>query len=117
MSSSTGSSDLANRVEAVLDKASTGKERPTDADLGPCYSFLIPSASSPSSSTSTVEHWYCEKARSELHRRAAGYLLFLFAFKRAGQSKEWVDRLEIVLRGCEGCARGFGIARRAFGDL
>ena len=116
MSSSTEApdADLKTRVEAVLNKASRGNDRPQDSELGPCYNFLIPPSSA---SNPAAPHWYCEKARSDLHRRAASYLLFLFAFRRQGTSQTWVETLENVLRGCEKCARSFGIARREFDDL
>jgi senataxin len=115
-SSQTAGAVAAETVEAVLKKASTGKDRPTDADLGPCYSFLIdPTGSAESSSGQKCAHWYCDKSPSELHTRVATYLFFLFAFRREGTSKIWVETLENVVSNCEACARGFGIARRTFG--
>ena len=112
-------------VQKIILQARTTSERPTDAQLGPCYGFLIPPDRSsdhpPSSSSASAsddsEHWYCSRAKSGTHRDVAGYLLFLFAFKRQGTSKIWVDTLEKVLKSCEECSRGFGIARREFGAL
>lgn len=106
-------------VEAVLRKAN-GAVKPTDADLFPVYSFLSPAfpnlrtAPSTSTSTSSSSHFYCPKAPSELHRNAAIYLIFLFAFKRDGMPKTFISALEGVLLGCEHCARAFGAARRKF---
>lgn len=107
-------------VEAVLRKANGSAVKPTDADLFPVYTFLsrnFPSHRAESSaSTSTVpsSHFFCSKAQSELHRDAAVYLVFLFAFKRDGMPKTFIGALEDVLLGCEHCARAFGTARRQF---
>ncbi|WWC59973.1 uncharacterized protein I303_102536 [Kwoniella dejecticola CBS 10117] len=112
---------LAKEVGAVLKSRASSQEKPSDSDLLPVYRYLVPSnANNASSSSSTSAerketHWYCIKAKSELHRESATYLIFLFAFQRQGTSKAWVDRLEEILLGCEGCARAFGGARRRLG--
>ena len=108
-------------VEAAFQRASDGT-RPQDSDLYPVYNYLEPtfpskdhaSASSSSSATVSTSHWYCAKTTDRLYRQAATYLIFLFAFKRDGMPKKWLEALEGVLRGCEGCARAFGAARRNF---
>ncbi|WRT65451.1 uncharacterized protein IL334_002394 [Kwoniella shivajii] len=113
---------LAKEVEAVLKSRAASQDKPSDSDLLPVYRYLVPSPSEPSTSSSSTAavkqetHWYCEKANSDLHREAATYLIFLFAFQRQGTSKAWVDRLEEILLACEGCARGFGGARRKLGS-
>jgi senataxin len=50
-----------------------------------------------------------------LHREAATFLIFLFAYRRNSASRYWVDSLETVVSGCNRCARGFGAARRELG--
>ncbi|KAK8861338.1 hypothetical protein IAR55_002157 [Kwoniella newhampshirensis] len=112
---------LAKEVEAVLKAKSTVQDRPTDNDLLPVYRYLVPQSEHSSSSSSSAvhqheTHWYCPKAVSSLHKEAATYLIFLFAFQRQGTSKAWVDRLEGVLLHCEDCARAFGAARRTLGS-
>ncbi|WWC87505.1 uncharacterized protein L201_002395 [Kwoniella dendrophila CBS 6074] len=109
---------LAKEVGAVLKSRANSQEKPSDSDLLPVYRYLVPSSTTSASSNASEKkdiHWYCEKAKSDLHREAATYLIFLFAFQRQGTSKAWVDRLEEILLGCEGCARSFGGARRKLG--
>jgi senataxin len=115
---------LEAEVEAVLARRSKAQDKPTDADLQPVYNYLrptFPSSSNHASSSTTASekspevHWFCSKTPSSIVREAATYLIFLFAFQRIGTSKEWVDALEQVLKGCDRCARGFGAARRGFG--
>ena len=121
------------QVEAVL-KGAQSKSAPHDSDLLPVYKFVLPSKPDQSISTSIsseasssshaqatktsgngrVNHFYCAKNPSELHREAATYLIFLFAFKRDGMPKRFLDELERVLQGCTSCARAFGGARRKF---
>ncbi|WVF66821.1 hypothetical protein IAT40_001563 [Kwoniella sp. CBS 6097] len=123
MSTSTDAG-LADKVEAVLKARAANQDKPTDNDLLPVYSYLTsfsPAASSSASSSSASTenrdlHWYCSKAESKLLTEAATYLIFLFAFQRQGTSKAWVDQLEGILLGCEGCARQFGGARRKLGS-
>lgn len=120
MSSPAPSPDPHQRVTAILHKALSSSERPTDKELGPCYNLLLSDKTSSSSSTSHASgltHWYCDKAISELHRKAATYLLFLFAFNRQGTGQNWINTLESTVKGCSECARGFGIARREFEAL
>lgn len=119
------------QVEAVLKGART-KSAPGDADLLPVYNYLFAplldrhegqgagsASASASASTSAlpsrqIEHFYCSKCPSDLHRDAATYLIFLFAFKRDGMPRRFLDALEEVLKGCTSCARVFGAARRRF---
>ncbi|ODO09298.1 hypothetical protein I350_02898 [Cryptococcus amylolentus CBS 6273] len=110
MSSSISSS---SDVEAILKSKRELQEKPTNDVLQPVYRFLVPQVDGGSTSTTTHEdHWYCSKAVSPLHREAATYLIFLFAFQRQGTSKLWVEKVEMILESCEQCARGFGAARR-----
>jgi senataxin len=112
----------AEQVEAILAGA-TGKY-PTDSELIPVFNFLLPtvdvplSTSATSSSTSTSKssiHFYCSKCHSATHREAATYLLYLFAFERAGTASKYMQGLEKALNGCVNCARAFGGAKRRFG--
>jgi senataxin len=48
-----------------------------------------------------------------LHREVATYLIFLFAYAKSENAQLWLTELEAVLE-CEGCARGFGVAKRRF---
>ncbi|WVW79753.1 hypothetical protein I302_101723 [Kwoniella bestiolae CBS 10118] len=110
---------LAKEVGAVLKSRAASQEKPSDSDLLPVHKYLVPPSASTSTSSSSEQkeiHWYCDKAKSPLHRECATYLIFLFAFQRQGTSKAWVDRLEEILLGCEGCARAFGGARRTLGS-
>ncbi|WVQ62978.1 uncharacterized protein L199_001127 [Kwoniella botswanensis] len=106
---------LAKEVGAVLKSRAASQEKPSDSDLLPVYRYLVPTSTSTSSEQKET-HWFCDKAKSALHRESATYLIFLFAFQRQGTSKAWVDRLEEILLGCEGCARAFGGARRTLGS-
>lgn len=119
-------------VEAILERLASATKQPGDSDLRPVLSFLLPSVVTPAngvlpptagSSSSAVPtanadaqdtHWFCTKAKSDLHRRAATFLIFLFAF-RSPTSKQWTDTLESVVGKCSSCSRGFGAARRNFG--
>ena len=110
------SSDLVAQVENIIRKASSGNaDRPTDKDLGPVFTYLIPQDHAAGGYKSTYTHWYCHRTPSELVRRAATYLLFIFAFRREGTSKVWVDSLETVVKTCDGCAATFGSIRKEFG--
>ncbi|WVR04068.1 hypothetical protein IAU60_001067 [Kwoniella sp. DSM 27419] len=104
----------ASKVEAVLQARADIQDRPNDDCLRPLYDYLTsPSSVTETSSSSSGEgHWYCHRALSSLHREAATYLIILFVFSRQGLSKTWVEKLEAVVEGCEGCARAFGSARR-----
>lgn len=120
-----GRDSLREEVEALLERRTQIQDPPKADELVPAYNFLIPTPHAGASSSTVLlsvpaEHWYCAKAPSELHRRAATYLIFLFAFKRSqdgGTAKVWIETLELILRSCPACARGFGCARRLFGRL
>ncbi|WVQ83579.1 hypothetical protein IAT38_005720 [Cryptococcus sp. DSM 104549] len=105
---------LIKEAEAVLKAVSISQNKPNDSVLFPLYRFLIPQSGESSSSTAAAQedHWYCSKAVSALHREAATYLIFLFAFNRTGTPQAWVEKVEEVVSGCEQCARGFASARR-----
>ncbi|ORY29551.1 SEN1 N terminal-domain-containing protein [Naematelia encephala] len=115
---SSGSDPQIAEVEAVLERRAASNQQPTDLDLFPVYNFLLPSKPVATSfaTTNGPLHWYCSQAPSELHREAATYLIFLFAFRREGTSKAWLEALERVVLCCNRCARGFGAARRKFGS-
>jgi senataxin len=106
----------AKDVEAILKGRAASGVKPSDADLGPVYRFLLPSSAAFSSTSSTQKHWYCPKAESDLHKEAATYLILLFAFRPEGTTKIWLDALQGVVSECELCARGFGAARRKLGS-
>ena len=117
----SSSDELLKQVEAVLTKRAIAQSTPTDVDLFPVYNLLLPTdpthtnhASSSSSSAVCPAHWYCHKSPTPIHREAASYLIILFAYRREGMPKTWLDALENVLKGCEECARAFGCARRHF---
>ncbi|CAK9786073.1 hypothetical protein CC85DRAFT_326715 [Cutaneotrichosporon oleaginosum] len=97
-------------VEAILDRRKGRHDTPGDADLAPVYTFLL--ADTPDAPS----HWFCPAA-GDLQRRAATYLIVLFAFKRQGTSKTWIDTLANVLQSCAKCARGFASARRTWERL
>ena len=116
MASSQPSSE---EVEAVLAKRAAAHTKPSDEDLRPVYNFLrstFVGERNEGSSSSALEppHWYCSKTSSRLHREAATYLIFLYAFNRVERAQRWIKELEGVLNGCEKCARGFAAARRRF---
>lgn len=106
-------------VEAVLREARAGKKQtPSDSDLFPVYNHVFPAKEASlegSSSSSTLNHFYCPKCPSALHREAATFLLFLFAFKRDGMPKRFLGELERTFDACTGCSRAFGGIRRRFG--
>jgi senataxin len=117
------------QVEAVL-KSARSKTQPQNSDLLPVYKFVLPPKADPPLTNSTssegsssshengrVNHFYCEKNPSDLRREGAIYLIFLFAYKREGMPKIFLDELERVLKGCTSCARAFGGARRRFAKL
>ncbi|KAK4689196.1 senataxin, partial [Tremellales sp. Uapishka_1] len=112
--SSDGSS--MREVEEILAARLRDQAAPQDAILNPVYNLLLPTSTASSSSRAKKAHWYCSQALSSLHTEAATYLLFIFAFRREGTSKAWIEALEAVLGRCEKCARGFGAARRIFGS-
>lgn len=108
-------------VEAVLRDARTGKKQtPSDGDLFPVYNYVFPAKDESiedeaSASSSSLKHFYCSKCPSTLHREAATYLLFLFAFRRDGMPKRFLGELERTFDACTGCSRAFGGIRRRFG--
>lgn len=99
-------------VEAILDRRKGRHDAPGDADLAPVYSFLL----DPTNLADAPPHWFCAEAGA-LDRRAATYLIVLFAFKQHGTSKTWIDMLAKVLKSCARCARGFASARRTWERL
>lgn len=109
----------AEEVEAVLAKRAAANTKPTDDDLRPVYYYLrstFVSDRNEGSSTSASQspHWYCSRTPERLHREAATYLIFLFAFNKVERARLWIQELEGVLRGCEKCSRCFASARRKF---
>jgi senataxin len=112
----------ATEVEAIL--AGAAGKSPTDSELLPVFNFLLPTTdiplsktitSSASSSTSrNLVHFYCSKSPSTTHREGAIYLLYLFAFKRDGTAKRYLQGLEKSVKGCANCARAFAGVRRRF---
>lgn len=119
----TSEPPTADKVETILKGART-KTAPEDGDLLPVYTFLFApgpansgadSISGASSSFTTVpSHFYCSKCPSDLHREAATYLIFLFAFTKKDRAERFIDALERVLKGCTSCAKSFGGVRRSF---
>ncbi|WVN90408.1 uncharacterized protein L203_105644 [Cryptococcus depauperatus CBS 7841] len=107
--------DLAAEVESVLKARREVQEKPNNDVLLLVFQYLVSQSTSNSSAALSEEHWYCRKTSTPLVREAATYLIFLFAFQRQGTSKTWVDKLEVILGSCEGCARGFAAARRLLG--
>lgn len=104
-------------VEAILDRRVGRQDPPSDGDLAPVFAFLLGDASTDTFTPATTPpHWYCPEA-PELQRRAATYLIILFAFKQQGTSKTWIDTLAKVLKGCRMCARAFASARRTWERL
>lgn len=104
-----------DEVEAILDRRVGRQDPPRDADLAPVFKFLLDSDTF-TPANATPPHWYCAEA-DELKRRAATYLIVLFAFKQQGTSKTWIETLAKVLKGCARCARAFGAARRTWERL
>lgn len=112
----------AEQVEVIL--AGAVAKHPTDSELLPVLNFLIPifdiplstSASSSSSSSKSAVHFYCSKCPSATYREAATYLLYLFAFQRAGTASRFIQGLEKTLNGCVNCARAFGGVKGRFGS-
>lgn len=119
---STEAEAAAAAVETILDRRVGRQDTPKDEDLAPVFAFLLPNASpnapvsQTTSSTDAPPHWFCPAAR-DLERRAATYLIVLFAFKQQGTSKIWIDTLAKVLKGCKACARAFAGARRTWERL
>ncbi|KAI0031389.1 SEN1 N terminal-domain-containing protein [Vararia minispora EC-137] len=54
-------------------------------------------------------HWYCHRADETLVM-AATYLIRLFAYD-GSKKVQWLERLEIILRGCCDCVRGLQAAK------
>ena len=110
------------QVEAIL--AGAVAKHPTDGELLPVLNFLLPvvdvplstSVSSSSSNSKSTVHFYCSKCPSAIHREAATYLLYLFAFQRAGTASRFIQGLEKSLSGCVNCARSFGGIKGRFGS-
>lgn len=109
----------AEDISKLLDSFALNQKHPSDENLGPVYRFFtstttadLPNGASSSDPVIVEEHWFCPKAKSEVHREAATFLIFLLAFQGSASGKAWVQRLEHVLSGCSNCARGFGAARR-----
>ena len=105
-------------VEAVLQRRQGASARPSQEDLATPYEYLrstFTSSRNEGSSTSATSapHWFCSKCPESLHREAATYLVFLFAYAKSDTAQLWLTELEGVLS-CEGCARGFGIAKKRF---
>ncbi|BEI80229.1 hypothetical protein CcaverHIS002_0107580 [Cutaneotrichosporon cavernicola] len=98
-------------VEAILDRRKGRHDTPLDTDLAPVYTFLLGDKSD-----DVVPHWFCSQA-GEVHRRAATYLIVLFAFKQQGTSKTWIETLAKVVKSCAKCARAFASARRTWERL
>jgi senataxin len=109
----------AEEVEAVLERKAAARTKPTDDDLRPVYNYLrstFVSERNESSSSSAAQppHWYCSRTPERLHREAATYLIFLFAFNRVERAQLWIKELEGVLRSCDKCSRCFTPARKRF---
>jgi senataxin len=105
-------------VEAVLRKRQGASSRPGQEDLLIPYEYIRgtfrSSRNEGSSASATASpHWYCSKCSESLHREVATYLIFLFAYAKSENAQLWLTELEAVLE-CEGCARGFGVAKRRF---
>lgn len=113
MSSSVPPSSDAEAVAAILDRRVGKHDTPKDDDLAPVYTYLL--GPNPGNDDK-IPHWFCEDA-DPLHRRAATYLIILFAFKQQGTSKTWIDTLAKVVKGCARCARAFANARRTWERL
>ena len=105
-------------VEAILQRLQGSAARPTSEELFAPFTYLgttFVSSRNEGSSTSArnAPHWYCSKCPESLHRETATFLIFLFAYAKSDNAQLWLRELEGVLQ-CEGCARGFGIAKRRF---
>ncbi|ORX36373.1 SEN1 N terminal-domain-containing protein [Kockovaella imperatae] len=109
-SGAQGDEHTSHRIQAILDEViSVSSGFPTD-EISSVYKFLMSS----SGGSASGRHWYCDRVKTELHREAATFLLYIIANKRKDEAAVFMDALEEILRSCEACSRRFSGVRRRF---